>query len=107
RRRMSYRASDFDQSLHAADLAIDLQQMDLPDASLDVVLTPHVLEHVPETGKALAELRRVIRRRGAAFVQVPLLQPITAPPAEPEYHQDNTLVYWRFGVDLTAMMRSA
>ena len=32
-----YRASDFDERLHVADLRIDLQDIDLPDRSLDLV----------------------------------------------------------------------
>lgn len=101
-----YRASDFDQRLHAADIHLDLQQMELPDASLDLVLTPHVLEHVPDTDRALAELRRVLAPGGRAYVQVPLLQGVTAPPVEPEFHDDHTPVFWRFGWDLTDRLRA-
>ena len=46
------------------DIQLDLQRIDLPDASLDVVLTPHVLEHVPDTAKALDELHPGDRQRG-------------------------------------------
>ncbi len=107
RRVIDYRASDFDESLHRADLHIDLQDIDLPDASLDTVLSAHVLEHVPEPDRALAEVRRVLRPGGRLFLQVPLLQGNTAPPTEPEFHEDNTPVFWRFGWDLTERCRDA
>jgi len=105
--RMDYVASDFDQSLHAAPLSIDLQDISLPDDSYDAVLTAHVLEHVPDTDLALKELHRITRPGGSVLLQVPLLQPYTAPPAEPEFHEDNTPVHWRFGVDLTDRARGA
>jgi acyl-ACP thioesterase len=35
------------------------------------------------------------------FLQVPVLQGRTAPPVEPEFHGDNTPVFWRFGPELT------
>jgi SAM-dependent methyltransferase len=105
RRRMAelvdYLASDYDQRAHKADLRLDVQQMDLPDDHLDVILTPHVLEHVPDTDRALAEMRRVLKPGGHALIAVPVPQARTAPPATPEYHGDDTLVYWRFGWDLT------
>ena len=69
----SYRTSDFDLSAHRGDIQIDLQAIDLPDASVDVVLTPHVLEHVPDTDKALSELFRVIAPGGRMYLQVPLV----------------------------------
>jgi hypothetical protein len=100
-----YRTSDWDLRAHAGNLQLDLQAIDLPDACLDVLLCAHVLEHVPDTGTALAELRRVLAPGGHLLLQVPVLQAATAPPAEPEFHGDNTPVYWRFGFDLTARLR--
>ena len=35
-----------------------------------------------------------------------MLQGATAPPAEPEFHGDDTPVFWRFGFDLTARLRA-
>ncbi len=102
-----YTCSDFDESMHKAAIRLDLQDIDLADGSLDVILTPHVLEHVPDTDKALAEIRRVLAPGGWMFLQVPVLQGRTAPPAEPEFHGDNTPVFWRFGFDLTARLRAA
>jgi Methyltransferase domain len=101
-----YRTSDYDLRAHKGSLQLDLQAIDLPDASVDVMLCAHVLEHVPDTDKALAELRRVIAPGGHLFLQVPVLQGHTAPPAEPEFHNDSTPVYWRFGFDLTARLRN-
>ncbi|HEX5365250.1 MAG TPA: class I SAM-dependent methyltransferase, partial [Acidimicrobiales bacterium] len=101
-----YRTSDYDLRAHAGNLHLDLQAIDLPDASLDVVLCAHVLEHVPDTDRALAELRRVVAPGGHLLLQVPVLQARTAPPTEPEFHGDRTPVFWRFGFDLTARLRA-
>jgi SAM-dependent methyltransferase len=100
-----YTPSDFDLSLHRAAVQIDLQDIALPAQSLDLVLTPHVLEHVPATDKALRELWRVLARCGQMLLQVPILQGHTAPPTEPEFHDDNTPVFWRFGLDLADRLR--
>lgn len=104
--RVHYTASDYDESMHKAVIKLDLQAVDLPDASVDVVLTPHVLEHVPDTDKALAELFRVLTPGGHVLLQVPVPQARTCVPAEPEYHGDNTLVFFRFGWDLADRIRS-
>jgi SAM-dependent methyltransferase len=107
RQLFDYRASDFDNSAHRADLQLDLQAIDLPDRSLDIVLTPHVLEHVPDPERAAVELFRVVRPGGRVYLQIPLLEGTTRVPAEPEYHGDQTLVHWRFGWDIADLLRSA
>ena len=107
RRWYDYRASDFDLSAHRADVQIDLQNIDLPDASLDVVLSSHVLEHVPDTHRALSELFRVISPRGRLYLQIPLAWGRTFVPPEPVFHADNTPVFFNFGWDLTDQIRSA
>jgi SAM-dependent methyltransferase len=104
---VKYTASDYDESAHKAMIRIDLQKMDLPDSGVDVVLTPHVLEHVPDTGLALGELFRVVAPGGSVLLMIPMPQGVTAPPKEPEYHGDNTLVYWRFGWDLRDQLQAA
>lgn len=102
-----YTPSDFDQRANRGAIQLDLQAIDLPDGCLDVLLTPHVLEHVPDTDRALAEIRRVLAPGGVMYLQVPVLQGITAPPSLPEFHGDNTPVFWRFGLDLTDRLRRA
>ncbi len=107
RRHFRYTASDFDLSAHEGDIQIDLQNIALPDSSIDVLLTPHVLEHVPNTNRALAEIHRMLAPGGHMFLQVPLLQGSTAAPTTPEFHADNTPVFFRFGWDLTFRLREA
>jgi SAM-dependent methyltransferase len=105
RQRVDYTASDYDQRWHRGMVKLNLEKMDLPDASVDVMMTAHVLEHVPDTDAALAEVFRVLAPSGHLLLQVPLLQPSTAPPREPEFHEDNSPVFWRFGLDLTGRLR--
>ena len=100
RRWFDYVASDFDLRGHEGEIQLDLQDIALPDASLDVVLSAHVLEHVPDTDAALAELHRILAPDGRLYLQVPLTQSRTAPPPVPEFHGDDTPVHWRFGWDL-------
>ncbi|MGH7867624.1 MAG: class I SAM-dependent methyltransferase [Candidatus Dormibacteraceae bacterium] len=104
---VDYLASDFDERGHRADIHLDLQQIKLPDESIDVFLTPHVLEHVPDTERALAEIWRVLKPQGVALIMVPIPQARTMPPREPEFHGDNTPVFWRFGWDLTDKLKQS
>lgn len=107
RRHFDYTASDFDLSAHEGDIQLDLQSIDLPTNSVDVLLTPHVLEHVPDTTSALEEIHRVLKPGGWMFLQIPLCQGTTSVPLTPEFHADNTPVYFRFGWDLTDQVRNA
>lgn len=56
----------------AAELVLDISDIDLPDDSVDVVICVHVLEHVPDDRRALRELRRILRPGGWAVLQVPI-----------------------------------
>jgi SAM-dependent methyltransferase len=55
------------------DLKLDLEALDLEDASYDLVICSHVLEHVDDT-KALKELFRVLAPAGAAVLAVPIVE---------------------------------
>jgi SAM-dependent methyltransferase len=64
--------------LHApADLRLDISDMDLADASFDLILCSHVLEHVPDDRAAMRELRRVLADGGLALVLVPYRAAVT------------------------------
>jgi SAM-dependent methyltransferase len=104
-KRVEYVCSDYDLSAHKGTINIDIQHAALRDRSIDIVLTPHVLEHVPDTEQALKEIYRILKPGGQMFLQIPMPQGVTAPPAAPEYHGDNTVVYWRFGWDIGQMLQ--
>jgi len=55
------------------DLQVDITEMDLADASFDMVMTNHVLEHVDDKA-ALAEMFRVLRPGGQAVITVPMIE---------------------------------
>lgn len=61
--------------LHApADLRLDITDIDLPDASFDLIVCSHVLEHVTDDRAAMCELRRVLTDGGLALILVPYRQ---------------------------------
>lgn len=53
------------------DCWLDVQALPFGDSSFDYVCCSHVLEHVPDDRRALAELTRVLRPGGFAVVCVP------------------------------------
>lgn len=52
-------------------LRVDMLAMQFDDESFDVVIANHVLEHVADDLKALAEIRRVLKPGGQAILQTP------------------------------------
>lgn len=56
---------------------MDLMALELPDASRTLVWCSHVLEHVPDDRKAMAEMHRVLAPGGMAVIQVPVDVPKT------------------------------
>jgi len=55
----------------AADVQADLCNLPFEAASIDLVISCHVLEHLPSDAPALGELARVVRPGGRALVMVP------------------------------------
>jgi SAM-dependent methyltransferase len=56
-----------------ADLVLDITNIALDDDSLDIVMASHVLEHVDD-GRALSEIRRILRPGGQAVLMVPIIE---------------------------------
>ncbi len=51
---------------------VDITRVPLPDASYDVVIAHHVLEHIPDDRQAMHELFRLLKPGGVAVLSVPL-----------------------------------
>jgi SAM-dependent methyltransferase len=52
-------------------LQFDLARCPLPDSCVDAVVALNVLEHIADDGKALAQIARVLRPGGVAYIEVP------------------------------------
>jgi len=50
---------------------VDLQAIPLPDESVDLIVCSEVLEHVPDSKLAMAELYRVLRKNGTMVFSMP------------------------------------
>lgn len=65
-----YVTADLDSPL--ASVRMDVMGMPFDDASFDVVLCNHVLEHVADDRIAMGEIRRILRPGGWAVLLVPI-----------------------------------
>ena len=66
---LEYTTTDLNSPL--ADVKADICNLPFGDASFDVVLCNHVLEHIPDDTRALQELFRVMKPGGWGVFQVP------------------------------------
>ncbi|MEM7509195.1 MAG: methyltransferase domain-containing protein [Pseudomonadota bacterium] len=79
-----YVSSDVERHKRAAE-TLDIRALAKPDASFDYLICNHVLEHVVEDRKAMAECFRVLRPSGKALFSVPIepdLAETWTPPPE-------------------------
>jgi hypothetical protein len=67
---LDYRSADLDSPL--ADDRADIMALPYADASFDVVICLHVLEHIPDDRLAMRELARVLKPGGRAIVMCPI-----------------------------------
>jgi SAM-dependent methyltransferase len=92
----------------------DLMQTSFDDASVDVIISSDVLEHVPDIEAAFKETKRILKPGGFHIFTVPprskttkraeIVEGKTKLLMEPDYHSDplnpkGILAYWDFGVD--------
>ena len=62
-----------DLALGRADCILNIERIDQPNESWDVVVCSHVLEHVNDQ-VALAELRRILRKGALLIAMVPIIE---------------------------------
>lgn len=99
-----YRTADLNDLF---ELQLDITALDLPDASLDMLMAHHVLEHVDDA-RAFAEIFRVLRPGGQAVITVPMIEGFDTTYEDPAhdtealralYFGDPTHIRW-YGRDL-------
>ena len=96
-----------------ARMVLDITRIDMEDASLDVILCSHVLEHVHDDRRAMRELCGILRPGGWAMIQVPISRrptfedPSSTDPAEREgllWQADHVRLY---GLDIADRLTEA
>lgn len=86
RNKIKYTTADlFDEGV---DLKLDIQDTKLPDNSYDVVICNHVLEHVDDYLKALAEMRRIVRPNGCFICSFPMSPDVEFVDEDPSVKTD-------------------
>jgi len=78
-----------------ADMCMDARQIDFPDASFDVVIAHHLLEHVADDALVLREFARVLRPGGYALLAVPQNHAADLTDEEPAV-VDPITRFWRY-----------
>ncbi|MFC1895145.1 class I SAM-dependent methyltransferase [Thermodesulfobacteriota bacterium] len=96
-----------------AMVQMDITNINYPDNSFSVIYCSHVLEHIPNDRKAIAELYRVLCQDGWAVLQVPITAertfegPAIIEPEERKKHICKLDHVRRCGPDYIERMRSA
>jgi SAM-dependent methyltransferase len=67
----TYRTSSYPDT--NGDLMLDLHDIELPDASVDIAICSHILEHVDDS-RAMPELFRILRPGGMLIAMVPIIE---------------------------------
>lgn len=73
---INYYSTDFEKEF-LADFKFDITAIDIEDEFFNLVICYHVLEHIEDDGKAMAELYRVLKRDGILLVQTPFKEGLT------------------------------
>jgi SAM-dependent methyltransferase len=109
----AYRSADLEWPL--ADDRVDVQALPYPDVAFDLILCSHVLAHVEDDRRALAQLRRVLDPNGALLLQAQIFDelpetreaPAGASPPERARLLGHATRYRQYGRDFTDRLREA
>jgi SAM-dependent methyltransferase len=104
-RNSAVRIETADYMMEDVDHRIDIMNIPFEDASYDVILCHHVIEHVPDDRKALKELNRILKGHGILFLSVPidLARVTTLEYAAPNPQFDDH--YFCYGMDFKGRLQ--
>jgi ubiquinone/menaquinone biosynthesis C-methylase UbiE len=81
--RQFYRYETADLDAPDVDHKVDLLNLPFASQTYDFVFASHVLEHIEDDARAIAEVRRILRPNGIAVLPVPLVADRTIEYPEP------------------------
>lgn len=82
-----------DKHARLAAQRMDITAIALPDNQFDVIYCSHVLEHIEDDRRAMAELYRVLKPGGWAILQVPVLREETYEDASIKTSEERRRVF--------------
>lgn len=99
--------NQYELSVYGGKNSIDLQNINRPNESYDLVVCNHVLEHVKDDVKALGELFRIFSKDG--FFQLSVPQPITVNKTTDWGYPDKSQFghYRIYGIDIEDKFKQA
>ncbi|MDY0003317.1 MAG: class I SAM-dependent methyltransferase [Polyangia bacterium] len=65
---------------------VDITKIPYGDGYFSMIICNHVLEHIPDEKKALAELSRVLHPDGVAYLNVPIFKSLEVTLEDPRYN---------------------
>jgi SAM-dependent methyltransferase len=102
-----------DLTMSEAMVRIDLTAMQFWDAQFDLIICSHVLEHIQDDLKAMAEMHRILKSGGYLLVMVPLYgdttyeDPSITDPLERKHHFGQDDHVRKYGRDITERLERA
>jgi SAM-dependent methyltransferase len=96
------------------EVKVDLQAIDYPPESFDLVIFHNIIEHLPDDMRGLREVFRVLRNGGVAILSAPMIDawehtyenPAIISPEQRELHFNQEDHYRIYGSDLYDRLRS-
>ena len=85
---LDYFPVDIDPTVPGIVNVVNMESIPYQDSSFDVIIANHVIEHVPDEKRGLAEIRRVLKPDGFAIMNTIVYQELDETLENPEYNTE-------------------